>query len=281
LGDPDFDGFNPFFPGPAHVDLREAKLSKADLRGAVMYAAVCVDSDFTDADLKGVDLREADLTRARFIRSRLTKARVTSAVIGDIQLADLRGAPIPSTSLWRDSTRTEAVPPDLAEAFFLRFDAGHDKVFRSARRHSCFISYSHADRDFALRLYDSLKEAGVECWLDVRDILPGQRILESVKLGISCYERVLLCCSRSSLSSWWVKDEIRKAQERERRTKQDIIIPLNLDDYLFTWDDGVASDIRSRLAADFRNWATDEEVLRSGVARLLTALTSNSGLQDE
>lgn len=42
----------------------------------------------------------------------------------------------------------------------------------------------------------------------------------------------LLCCSETSLNSWWVTDEIRKAMERERRDGSDIIIPLMVNRYL-------------------------------------------------
>lgn len=40
--------------------------------------------------------------------------------------------------------------------------------------------------------------------------------------------------------------------ERERRDGRDIIIPLMVDRYLLdVWEDGLAADLRSRLAADF------------------------------
>ena len=87
---------------------------------------------------------------------------------------------------------------------------------------------------------------------------PGDRILDAVDRAIREHEKILLCCSQTSLNSWWVKDEIRKAQERERREGRDIIIPLMLDGYLLeSWQDGLAADLRSRLAADLTGWEHD------------------------
>jgi hypothetical protein len=38
--------------------------------------------------------------------------------------------------------------------------------------YSCFISYSHADREFARLLYDTLQGRGVRCWLRISLISP-------------------------------------------------------------------------------------------------------------
>jgi hypothetical protein len=73
----------------------------------------------------------------------------------------------------------------------------------------------------------------------------------------------LLCASKNSLTSWWVEDEIKTTLEKERALRKERekpvrkLIPLNLDGYMFTdqWDLGVlANEIRSRVAADFRDW---------------------------
>ena len=77
-----------------------------------------------------------------------------------------------------------------------------------------------------------------------------------------------------------MKDEIRKAQERERREDRLIIIPLNLDGYLFEWSDGLASDLTSRLAADFTGWEHDNAKFEEQFERVVRALRTDEGARE-
>lgn len=87
-------------------------------------------------------------------------------------------------------------------------------------------------------------------------MLPGERILDAVWKAITSHEKILLCCSQSSLESWWVQDEVRKVMEIERQSKPGLrIIPILLDNYLLEgWNDGLAADLRSRVGLDFKGW---------------------------
>jgi hypothetical protein len=118
---------------------------------------------------------------------------------------------------------------------------------------SCFISYSSLDKPFAVRLHDALQAKGIRCWLDEKQLLPGQDISRELERGIYLWDKFLLCASKNSLTSWWVEDEIKTAFEKERALRKERgkpvlkLIPLNLDGYMFTneWDLGVlANEIR-------------------------------------
>lgn len=145
-----------------------------------------------------------------------------------------------------------------------------------AEFYTCFISYSHADKAFSRRLHDQLRARSIRCWLDEHDLKPGDRILDVVNDAIHLHDKILLCCSETSLESWWVIDEVRKAQERERRDGHDIIIPLMVDRYLLEgWEDGLAADLRSRLAADFTGWEHDNAKFEEQFERVVVALRTD------
>ena len=74
--------------------------------------------------------------------------------------------------------------------------------------YSCFVSYSRTDKSFARRLHDALQGRGIRCWLDEKQMLPGDDIYEQVDRGIRLWDKVLLCCSKDSLTSWWVRPHL-------------------------------------------------------------------------
>jgi len=94
-----------------------------------------------------------------------------------------------------------------------RDDKGKIQVSRTRKEPGACDAqrYAHEDKLFARRLHDALQGRGVRCWLDEKQMLPGDDIYEQVDRGIRLWDKVLLCCSRHSLTSWWVDDEIDRA----------------------------------------------------------------------
>ena len=116
-------------------------------------------------------------------------------------------------------------------------------------------------------------------------MLPGHDIFDEVDRGIRLWDKILLCCSKDSLRSWWVDSEINSAfakeqqLTKERGQKVRALIPLNLDDYMFSgeWQNGKAKQIKSRLAADFTGWETDNKKFEEQFERLVKALRIDDG----
>ncbi|MGO9689663.1 MAG: toll/interleukin-1 receptor domain-containing protein [Syntrophobacteraceae bacterium] len=292
------------------ANLREADLAGADLNVADLGGADLSGADLSGADLAGANLAGANLSTANLIEANLEHSEVGWTTFADMDLGGALGLDKvihkgPST-IGVDTLRlsegkipeeflrgcglsdweikfAKLYQPDLAAAqindllyeIFPARTADHPIQF-----YSCFISYSHDDKVFARKLHDRLQSEGIRCWLDEHQLLPGDDIHEQVDRGIRLWDKVLLCCSENSLTSWWVDSEIEKAFRKEQRlmkergTKALVLIPLNLDGYMFTdqWEDGKKTAVQSRLAADFTGWETDECVLENQIERLIKAL---------
>ena len=91
------------------ADLRDADLSRADLRGAKLR-----DADLSRADLRGAKLRGADLSGAYLCGAELRYADLRDADLRDVYLcdADLRGADLSGAKLSELAVAQTSILPD-------------------------------------------------------------------------------------------------------------------------------------------------------------------------
>lgn len=70
-----------------------------------------------------------------------------------------------------------------------------------------FVSYTRSDEVIAQQIIAALDLAGLEAWIDTREIRPGDSFLEKMNQALGEASYVLLLISKNSLESQWVRRE--------------------------------------------------------------------------
>jgi hypothetical protein len=103
-----------------------------------------------------------------------------------------------------------------------------------------FVTYTRNDRESALRLYQILKDAGINAWLDAKDLLPGQDWKRTIRETIRRSSHFVALLSKTSIE-WrgYVQREIRQALDvlGEMPEGAIFLIPARLDDCAVPYED--------------------------------------------
>lgn len=290
------------------ASLRGANLSGADLRHAALRRTALHDAKMQGVQLHRARFRQgsldgADLTGATLWSSTLEHTSLDGACFRDVHwgdcclegldlsTADLAGGVVGSPctvgvrTLKKTAFGIASSSPALQEVeTFLRgcglpddmLDLFRSWVDNPEHMASVFISHAHDDKPFARRLYEALQAHGVRCWLDEKELKIGSDIEAEVVNAIGRHDKLILCCSEKSLSSTWVAHEIDRAFRREKETGQLVLLPLDLDGFVFNGDWTVrqrttCEQIGERLVGDFRDWEGHDSFDRA-FRRLVEAL---------
>lgn len=89
-----------------------------------------------------------------------------------------------------------------------------------------FISYSSKDREIISRLSDTLISKNISVWLDEREILIGEPILDKIEEGLNSSRYLAIWLSKNSVNSNWVRQEWKVKCREEINSERTIILPL-------------------------------------------------------
>ena len=256
--------------------------------------------DFSGARFKGTQFDECRIDGATFRNVRLTEVSFGKTLafgwaIGDALIvnSDISGIADSARSHslhggisldWRSicrSLRSRRLEdfllltdmPDVFASYLVECARALDPGMLFSLMQSTFISYGAPDAPFARKLQERLTANGVHTFLFERDAPVGKRLHRVMFEGINKFDRVILICSRSSLIRKGVQNEVEETFAREARDGgASYLLPITVDDHLFSSSSPLARRIRDRVVADFRGSEADDAKWQEAFFRLLAAL---------
>ena len=282
-------------------DFSRANLSRANLRGATLHGAACIEANLGLADLRGADLSKANFHGTNLSSANLCKSILKESIFNNSILnKTIFGLTDLSTCIGLDKVKVNGecvidfqtlsnsknLPKDflfklgLPETYINYLPEFYDE--KPLKLSPVFISHSSADKSFTGKLYEALIARRVLVWYDKDKLKPGDDILDSIDRGINVYDKMILVCSKSSLESWWVEEELERIFEKERQyraqqgKKHRLLIPVTIDDEIFNSKSPLAKSIRKRSIGEFQDWQ-DEHQFNKALEDLIAALNAERG----
>lgn len=256
------------------AEFESAILMRANFNGAHLLFANFRFAQLNDVNFNGADLGGAQLMNVKVSGATFQQSMSAYSVFSGTDLSKAKGLHevvhrAPSTigidtlyashgSIPDEFLRGAGVPEDVITHLLPLIRKGPPIQF-----YSCFISYSGKDEEFAHRLHERMRAAGLRVWFAPEDMKGGDKLLDQIERAIQLHDRLLLVLSDDSILSEWVMTEIRRAREAERKEGRRKLFPITLTDFhtLKEWKcpdsksgQDLAEEVRQYFIPDFSNW---------------------------
>lgn len=145
------------------------------------------------------------------------------------EIADHKRTGHPVVS-WRDGKVVKIPPDEIPEPYDFQ---NNEIQKKDGAMGKVFISYVPEDTETARKLYNDLKQWGIELWFDKEDLLPGQKWKDEIRKAIKDSSFVLALLSSKSVSEkGHYHKELKTAFDTrdECPSSEIFIIPVRLDD---------------------------------------------------
>lgn len=126
-----------------------------------------------------------------------------------------------------------------------------------------FISYSHANAEFAEKLAFQLVRARAQVWIDRWELNVGDSLLRRIEEAVTGASALIVVLSKASVASEWCRKELTAGLMRELEEKRVVVMPVLIE----TCD--IPLFLRDKKYADFRSdFDTGLSDLLKGIARV-------------
>ncbi len=138
-----------------------------------------------------------------------------------------------------------------------------------------FISYGGPDEEIVSVINSKIKSKGVRTWFFPDNAIPGDKLHRTMYEGVKKHDRVLLVCSKNSLTRPGVLNEVERVLEREAKEGgANRLIPITLDDFVYSdWAPeraDLADQVRSRVITKIT--FNDEKQFDEQIKKIVDAL---------
>lgn len=113
------------------------------------------------------------------------------------------------------------------------------------KKSKVFISYSHADTQFADWLAEELAGSDIDVWIDKQNIKVGDSIIGKIAEGIRAADFLIVVLSQASVQSRWVREELDAATMRTIEDRHAFVLPVLIEEC------EIPSLLQHRKYADF------------------------------
>lgn len=240
------------------VDLSKANVSNAFVHGSIFTLAKLENTIFSNSIL-GITI--FNLTAFKSFIGLETTVEVSQEYGIDLKTLQ-NSTPLPRTFLRKPG------PPDTYIDYIPEF------VEKPINFFPVFLSHSWSDKAFTRKI-----DKGIHAWFDEKRMYPRDKINGGISKGINTYDKLILVCSKASLNSWWVLEELERIKTKERKYqqeggKQSLLILITIDNHIFESDSEYADTIRKYVIGDFRTWK-DPNKFKKALNQLIEALNVN------
>jgi TIR domain len=129
---------------------------------------------------------------------------------------------------------------------------------------SIFLSHNKADKEFVGKIYEDLTSYAIRVWLDEAEIEPGDSLIGKIEEAIDTMDYLGIMLSPNSVSSSWVREEVRMAMHEQIRGKKIKVIPISIKNC------ELPGFLREKRYIDFRD--STAQSYQEGMRQLISKL---------